>query len=42
MDLISDDKGVSQWIERLASAIDRMIADDQIKNLVHNKFAGDR
>lgn len=41
-DLISDDKGVSQWIERLASAIDRMIADDQIKNLVHNKFAGDR
>lgn len=41
-DLISDDKGVSQWIERLASAIDRMIADDHIKGLVHNKFAGDR
>ncbi len=32
-DLISDDQGVSQWIERLAVAIEAMIANDQIKGL---------
>lgn len=32
-DLISDDAGVSQWIERLASAIEAMIASNQIKDL---------
>lgn len=33
-DLISDDQGVSQWIERLASAIEAMMANNQIKDLV--------
>ena len=32
-DLISDDHGVSQWIERLADAIEAMIANNQIKDL---------
>ncbi len=41
-DLISDDDGVSQWIERLASAIDAMITSNQIKELVHTNPAGDK
>lgn len=40
-DLISSDEGVSQWIDRLAGAIDQMIASDQIKSLVRNKPSGD-
>ncbi len=41
-DLISDDQGVSQWIERLSGAIEAMIANNQIKDLVHQKLAGDK
>jgi predicted N-formylglutamate amidohydrolase len=40
-DLISGDEGVSQWIERLADAIDPMIANDQLKPLVCTKPSGD-
>ena len=41
-DLIETDDGVSQWIDRLADAIDHMIANDQIKSLVDNKPSGDK
>jgi len=40
-DLISDGEGVSQWIDRLAGAIDHMIANDQINSLACNKPSGD-
>ena len=39
-DLISDDHGVSQWIERLAGTIEAMIANNQIKDLALT-LAGD-
>lgn len=40
-DLISNGEGVSQWIDRLAGAIEHMIANEQIKSLACNKSSGD-
>ena len=40
-DLISSDEGVSEWIDRLAEAIDQMIANDQISALLDNTSSGD-
>jgi predicted N-formylglutamate amidohydrolase len=41
-DLISHDPGVSQWIERLAGAVEVLIGNDQIKAVVREKLAGDK
>lgn len=34
-DLIADDDGVAEWVDRLANAIEEMLANDQIRPLHH-------